>query len=215
MPVVLEGLAGPVELLTYREAAELLDVVTPTIHTYVHRGLLHPIRLAAGAGLDRPHKSDLPFLLAEELAWYATRRRLGAQAAGPSPYVERYMELLAAGAAVMPLLSGADAQLDTLAPLNTAEILAQIRGNTTQALQAAPSTPDALDAGAELIPEGAGSLGLAGLGGLAALLILIVLALILNRQPDAGRVEQLRAVPGAGRLPRALREAADLLDKAA
>lgn len=212
MPVVLEGVAGPVELLTYGEAADLLDVRTPTIHTYVHRGVLHAIRLAASH--PTPYKSDLPFVLAEEVAWYDARRRLGAPAAGPNPFAERYAELIAAGA---PLL--ADPITQMIAQARAGALAAGAWPSSTQVPAAAPATPASIstvstDAPALDVAD-AGVLGLVGWGGLAALLILLVLALILNRQPDAGKVAQLRAMPGAARLPRALREAADLLDKTA
>lgn len=198
MPTVLQSLAGPVELVTQGEAADLLDVAPQTIRAYVMRGVLHSIRLARTA----EYPAGTAFLLREELEWYDRRRRLGVPAAGPNPYAERYAELLDGDAlAVTPLL---DAQ--------AAEMLARIRGEAPMPTPPPISTAEALDT---LDGLDVGAVANMGWGALAALLFLLILAFILGRQPDAGKVAQLRAMPGAARLPRALREAADLLDKAA
>ena len=49
-------------------------------------------------------------------------------------------------------------------------------------------------------------------GAILALLAIVLLALFTGRRPDAGKLEQLRGMPGAGRLPETLRAAAELLD---
>lgn len=89
MPEVLAG----VKLLSYREAAELLDVSPQSLRVAVTRGNLHPMRRLGG---DSRYK----YLLAEEVAWYMRRRAHPGADPGPNPYAPRYAELLAAGVIV-------------------------------------------------------------------------------------------------------------------
>lgn len=197
MPLVLHGAAGPVELLTYPEAADLLGMRPQSLRWRVMTGTLHAIRVARTA----QYPTGSAFLLADEVAWYNRRRRGRGRAladVGPSPYAARYAELLDAGAPLMPLLAAdtRDAAARALAQLDTG----------------APAGAPTPAIGSE--SEGASD-GLAFLAGVGMLLIVALAALVQGRQPDAATVAHLRTMPGAAELPRALRAAADLLDDAA
>lgn len=87
---------GGVELLTYREAAALLDVSPQSVRVYVTRGILHPMQPRA-ASLGDTGDTAYKYLLTEELAWYDRRRRNPGTDPGPNPYAARYAELLAEG----------------------------------------------------------------------------------------------------------------------
>lgn len=202
MPVVLEAASGPIELIPYGEAAELLDVRPATIWTYVHRGVLHPIRIADTA----EYPAATPFLLRDEVAWYDRRRRVNTAAAGPSPYAERYAELLDAGAALAPLLAD-----------RRADMLARIRAEAPVHVHTGPVTTEAAPG---MPAPGVPLAGIEGLGGAAWIVMLFALgavlfALVRGLRPDASEIAQLRAAPGSSRLSEALRTVAALMDNRA